>query len=131
MNSKGSHNRSPLDWERSLGVDNDNSDRANPKYCVAIDTTNGWEASVVVTNSFTQQKATITVHYNYLPICYKFFLRQFTAFETAHNDLDRGKLVWTLVLLAHGSSRKTTPLSFVCHSSVILQAHTYKSITKI
>lgn len=57
-----------------IGMDTSNDQVQDPRFCIALDSSKGWEPLVQVTNETTKTTKTILIDYNYLPIRCKFCL---------------------------------------------------------
>jgi hypothetical protein len=55
-----------------LSADSANGSNEEPKFCLALDSSIGWETVVVVSNDITGKKHTIAIDYNFLPIRCRF-----------------------------------------------------------
>jgi hypothetical protein len=61
-----------------LDSDPNNRGANDPRFCVSLQSSQGWEQSVIVTSAITKKKTTILIDYNHLPIRCKF------CFNTSH-----------------------------------------------
>lgn len=57
-----------------IGLDSSNDHSQDPRFCIALDSSKGWESEVYVTNETTQITKKILIDYNLLPIRCRFCL---------------------------------------------------------